>query len=137
MMEMRMSEKYSPFTKGFPGKSPVNARRRVPYAFISCPFDGNLDKYLEQVRPYCNYAIEHGYVPITPYIMFGTTIPVEDKQVSDRFVLLSANLMLRCDEFWFPGFADSEIRDNMLYELAVAIRQEKPIKFIDEEDADE
>lgn len=117
---------------------PFNEKRQyAPMAFIWAPFDGDVDKYAELVRPWCLFAYKKGYIPIAPHMMFPRIWPGTDEDSELMRFLNAANMMLKCDEFWVICAKGLPVIKNMIFEMTNALKRGKPIRFIREEDLNE
>ena len=126
-MSFRNSEGYNDPTAG-------EAIRRAtaygfrPVVYICSPFSGDVEKNMEDARKYCRYAVDLGYIPIAPHLLF----PQFMKEATERDLAIFMDLVLlgKCAQVWV--FGDS-ITEGMSIEIKRArFRQMKIRRFTKE-----
>lgn len=97
-----------------------------PIVYISAPLSGNVLAHQAAVRRYCRYAVDAGYIPIAPHLLFPQFMNQADKQERDLALFMDTILLTKCDELWVFG---ETISKGMSIEIEKARRKDKPIRF--------
>lgn len=64
-------------------------------AFICSAYSGDVEKNTERARRYCLTAIDHGYAPFAPHLLYPQFL--RDENLSDRYAGIQCGLeFLRC-----------------------------------------
>ncbi len=105
---------------GYPDPTAYEALTRVeqelhdsrfrPIVYICSPFSGDTETNLENARRYSRFAVDQGYLPITPHLLFPQNII----------------LLTKCAELW--AFGD-RISKGMSIEIARARRKGQTVRF--------
>ncbi len=93
--------------------------------FISSPYAGDTETNVERARAYCRYAINEGYMPVAPHLLYPQVLDdnnPEERELGLRFGLALLSL---CDEIWCFGSPSP----GMEAELAFARERHIPIKM--------
>lgn len=134
MVEWRNSEGYSDPTTYEALTTIENelkaARTYRPIVYVCSPFSGDVVGNIEKARRYCRFAVDEGYIPIAPHLLFPQFLN-DDKQVERELGLHFGNvLMSHCSEVWV--FGDS-ISDGMAEEIKRAKRKNYLIRYFTSE----
>jgi dienelactone hydrolase len=94
-----------------------------PLIYICSPFSGDVDKNLEKARKYCRFAVDRGYIPIAPHLLF----PQFMSEDSERDLALHMDIVLlgKSEEVWVFGESTSK---GMKVEIDKAKLWRKPIR---------
>ena len=91
------------------------ARAYRPMVYVCSPFSGDVEKNVANARRYSRFAVERGYIPIAPHLLFPQFL--NDKNPLERELGLHFGnaLMSHCSEVWVFGETisagmDAEIR---------------------------
>ena len=91
------------------------ARAYRPMVYVCSPFSGDVEKNVANARRYSRFAVERGYIPIAPHLLFPQFL--NDKNPLERELGLHFGnaLMRHCSEVWVFGETisagmDAEIR---------------------------
>ena len=97
-----------------------------PIVYICSPFSGDTEANLENARRYSRFAVDQGYLPITPHLMFPQFM--DDSIEAERNLALRMNIILltKCAELW--AFGD-RISKGMSIEIARARRKGQTVRF--------
>ena len=109
------------------------SRRKASYrpiVYICSPYSGETNRNIENARKYSRYAVDNGYLPITPHIYF--TQFMDDSDPAERRTALRMNniLMSKCRELWVFG---SVISKGMKAEIAFAKCKMIKIRYFTDE----
>lgn len=134
MVEWRNSEGYSDPTTYEALTTIENelkaARAYRPIVYVCSPFSGDVVGNIEKARRYCRFAVDEGYIPIAPHLLFPQFLN-DDKQVELELGLHFGNvLMSHCSEVWVFG---ESISDGMAEEIKRAKRKNYLIRYFTSE----
>ena len=129
--------KINPFnSSGYPDPTAYEALTRVehelhasrfrPIVYICSPFSGDTETNLKNARRYSRFAVDQGYLPIAPHLLFPQFM--DDSVQEDRDLALRMNIILltKCAELW--AFGD-RISKGMSIEIARARRKGQIVRF--------
>ena len=102
-----------------------------PIVYIYSPYSGNVMHNTEMACRYSRFAVDEGYVPITPHLYMPLFISEETER--DLAIGIDLRLMDVCSELWVCG---DKISDGMRREMAYAAEIVIPIQHVKEEDID-
>ncbi len=80
----------------------------------------------------CEFAFSRGAVPINPFMAFGYFL--SDRTDRDDVRRANNALVARCDQLWVFG---RDLSNGVLYEIALAADDDKPIRFFSIDDRPE
>lgn len=91
------------------------ARAYRPIVYVCSPFSGNVEENTANARKYCRFAVEHGYIPITPHLLYPQFLSDNDPMERELGPHFGNVLMSHCIEVWVFGETistgmDAEIR---------------------------
>lgn len=74
-----------------------------PIVYICSPYAGDVDTNTEKARMYSRFAVDKGYIPIAPHLLFPQFM--NDRNVEERQlgVFFGNVLMSKCSEVWVFG----------------------------------
>ena len=74
-----------------------------PIVYICSPFSGDVDGNVKAAQRYSRYAVDKGYIPIAPHLLFpqflDDVIPME----RELGLFFGNALMSKCSEVWVFG----------------------------------
>ena len=74
-----------------------------PIVYICSPFSGDVERNVKAAQGYSRYAVEKGYIPIAPHLLFPQFLN-DDKPAEHQLGLFFGNaLMSKCSEVWVFG----------------------------------
>lgn len=76
---------------------------RRPLVYICSPYSGDVEANVAAARRYCRMAVERGYIPIAPHLLYPQFL--NDVDPAERMLGLSFGnvLMDKCSELWVCG----------------------------------
>ena len=74
-----------------------------PIVYICSPFAGDIDANLKAARAYSRFAVEAGYIPIAPHLIFPQFLNDADPQERELGLFFGNTLMSKCSEVWVFG----------------------------------
>lgn len=86
-----------------------------PIVYICSPFAGDVEKNVENARQYSRFAVDKGYIPFAPHLLFPQFLDDDNSQERKLGLFFGNALMSKCSEVWVfgehisPGM-ESEIR---------------------------
>jgi hypothetical protein len=100
----------------------------MPVVFISSPYAGDVERNVRKARQYCRFALDAGYIPIAPHLLFPQFMDEQTERRKAMFMNLV--LLSKCVEFWYFG---DEITSGMDIELTRAQKRKLTIRHFTEE----
>ena len=74
-----------------------------PIVYICSPFSGNVEENVENARRYCRFAVDKGYIPIAPHLLFPQFLDDNDMIEREMGIHFGNVLMSHCAEVWVFG----------------------------------
>lgn len=101
-----------------------------PLVYICSPYSGNVENNIESARRYSRFAVEMGYIPFTPHLLYPQFL--DDRNPAERSLgLFFGNvLMAKCAEVWVFG---SYISPGMNAEIERAKRKKYTIRYFSDD----
>lgn len=111
-------------------QSEKNTNCYRPLVYICSPYSGDIDANTKTARYYSRFAVDRGYIPIAPHLLF--TQFLDDSEPGERELgLFFGNvLMSKCAEVWVFG---DYISSGMNAEINRAKRKRYPIKYFSDD----
>ncbi|MCG4500239.1 DUF4406 domain-containing protein [[Ruminococcus] torques] len=85
-----------------------------PIVYICSPFAGDIEKNVAAARAYSRFAVEQGYIPITPHLLFPQFLNDSDQKERELGLFFGNAIMSKCSEVWVFG---SHISSGMEAEI--------------------
>lgn len=85
-----------------------------PIVYICSPFAGDIEKNVAAARTYSRFAVEQGYIPIAPHLLFPQFLNDTDQQERELGLFFGNAIMSKCSEVWVFG---SHISSGMEAEI--------------------
>ena len=101
-----------------------------PVVYICSPLAGDVEANQEKARKYCRFAVDSGYVPIAPHLLFPQFMDDSDPAERDLAMFMDTVLLTKCAELWAFG---ERISRGMGIEIAKAVQKRKPVRYFTEE----
>lgn len=118
-VDMRNSEGYLDLT-AYEAIKKVEQERRSgrafrPIVYICSPYTGNTAENVEAARRYSRFAVDKGYIPIAPHLLFPQFLDDADPDERELGLFFGNAIMSKCSEVWVFGDRissgmDTEIR---------------------------
>ena len=74
-----------------------------PIVYICSPYAGDTDKNVEAARRYSRFAVEAGYIPFAPHLLFPQFMNDRDWKERELGLFFGNALMSKCSEVWVFG----------------------------------
>ena len=85
-----------------------------PIVYICSPFAGDIEKNVAAARAYSLFAVEQGYIPIAPHLLFPQFLNDTDQRERELGLFFGNAIMSKCSEVWVFG---SHISSGMEAEI--------------------
>ena len=99
-----------------------------PLVYTCSPYSGDIEKNLERARAYSRFAVDEGYIPLTPHLMY----PQFMNERTERELAMHMDLVIlkHGKELWVFG---ENITSGMQEELDLARKRNLTVKHFSEE----
>lgn len=74
-----------------------------PIVYICSPFAGDIEKNVAAARTYSRFAVEQGYIPIAPHLLFPQFLNDTDPKERELGLFFGNAIMSKCSEIWVFG----------------------------------
>ena len=74
-----------------------------PIVYICSPYAGDIDNNIVAAQHYCRYAVDNGYIPIAPHLLFPQFLNDNDPKERQLGLFFGNALMSKCSEVWVFG----------------------------------
>jgi hypothetical protein len=101
-----------------------------PMVYICSPYAGDVDENVKNARRYSRFAVDKGYLPITPHLLFTQFLDDGLQRERDLGMFFGIVLMSKCSEVWVFG---DYISSGMKTEIEIAERKGYNVKYFDSE----
>lgn len=102
-----------------------------PIVYICSPYAGDVDANVENARRYCRFAVDKGYIPIAPHLLFTQFLNDNNPKERQLGIFFGNAVMSKCSEVWVFG---DRISDGMEAEIKRAKRKNYPLRYFSEEE---
>ena len=99
-----------------------------PVVYVCSPYSGDVQRNTEMARRYSRYAIDQGYIPITPHLWLPGILSEETER--ERAIEIDLQLLDLVSELWVCGDVVSE---GMKREIDHATEAGIPVRIFQEE----
>ena len=82
--------------------------------YICSPFAGDIEKNVATARDYSRFAVDKGYIPIAPHLLFPQFLNDTDQKERELGLFFVNAIMGKCSEVWVFG---SHISSGMEAEI--------------------
>ena len=100
-----------------------------PIVYICSPFAGDIEKNVVATRTYSRFAVEQGYIPIAPHLLFPQFLDDSDPKERELGLFFGNAIMSKCSEVWVFG---SHISSGMEAEIKRAKRKNYRLRYFTE-----
>ena len=97
-----------------------------PIVYICSPYAGDVESHKEAARRYCRFAVDTGYIPIAPHLLFPQFLNDADPDERELGMFFGNVLMSKCSEVWVFG---ETISTGMIAEIDRAKRKNQHIRY--------
>lgn len=74
-----------------------------PIVYIASPYSGDVEANVKKAREYSRYAMNHGYLPITPHLLYPQFMNDDLEKERELGMFFGIVLMSKCAEVWICG----------------------------------
>lgn len=101
------AEKYNDPT-AYAALSAIEAEEKAlrafrPIVYICSPYAGDVDGNVAAAQRYSRYAVDKGYIPIAPHLLFPQFLHDSDPKERQLGLFFGNALMSKCAEVWVFG----------------------------------
>lgn len=101
-----------------------------PIVYISSPYSGNVEANVSAARRYSRFAVDQGYIPIAPHLLFPQFLNDNNETERNLGLFFGSALMSKCAEVWVFG---SRISAGMEAEIKRARWKDYRLRYFTEE----
>ena len=74
-----------------------------PVVYVCSPFSGNLESNVENTRRYCRFAVDSGFVPFAPHLLFPQFMNDAVTEERELALFMGIVMLTKCAELWVFG----------------------------------
>lgn len=74
-----------------------------PIVYICSPYAGNIEANIAAAQRYSRHAVDIGYIPIAPHLLFPQFMNDTDPKEREMGLFFGNALMSKCSEVWVFG----------------------------------
>lgn len=74
-----------------------------PIVYICSPYAGEIEKNVKTAQEYSRFAVEKGYIPIAPHLLFPQFLNDANPKERQLGLFFGNALMSKCSEVWVFG----------------------------------
>ncbi len=74
-----------------------------PIVYICSPYAGEVSKNVENARRYSRFAVDQGYIPLAPHLLFPQFLNDHNPKERQLGLFFGNALMSKCTEVWVFG----------------------------------
>ena len=101
-----------------------------PVVYICSPYAGDTAANQEKARKYCRFAVDAGYIPIAPHLLFPQFMNDTDPHERDLAMFMDTVILTKCAELWVFG---ETVSRGMGIEIEKARQKGKPVRHFTED----
>ena len=128
--------------EGYPDPTPGEPLSRItanekqslrafrPIVYICSPYSGGIDANVAAARRYCRFAVDKGFIPIAPHLLYPQFLNDDDERERELGLFFGNALMSKCAEVWVFG---SRISAGMETEIKRAKWKGYRLRYFTEE----
>ncbi len=105
-----------------------SARVYRPIVYVCSPFSGDEVGNIAKARKYSRFAVEKGYIPIAPHLLFPQFLNDSDLTEREMGLHFGNVLMSHCSEVWVFG---ESVSAGMDAEIKRAKRKNYKLRYFD------
>ena len=84
-------------------KAAAKAAAFRPIVYICSPYAGEIEKNVKAAQEYSRFAVEKGYIPIAPHLLFPQFLNDANPKELQLGLFFGNALMSKCSEVWVFG----------------------------------
>ena len=100
-----------------------------PIVFICSPYAGEVEKNILAAKYYSRFAVDKGYIPIAPHLLFPQLLNDADPNERQLGLFFGDALMSKCSEVWVFG---SRVSAGMAVEIKRAKWKNYRLRYFNE-----
>ena len=100
-----------------------------PVVYICSPYSGDVDANINNARRYCRFAVDEGYIPIAPHLLFPQFMSDDNETERELALFMDMVIMSKCAEVWVFG---EHISNGMKAEISKAKRKNQQIRYFND-----
>ena len=101
-----------------------------PIVYICSPYAGDIEKNVNAARGYSRFAVDKGFIPIAPHLLFPQFLNDADPNERELGMFFGNALMSKCSEVWVFG---NNITAGMTAEIKRARWKNYHLRYFTEE----
>ena len=101
-----------------------------PIIYICSPYAGDIEKNVNAARGYSRFAVDKGFIPLAPHLLFPQFMNDTDPQEHELGLFFGNALMSKCSEVWVFG---SNISAGMQAEIKRARWKNYRLRYFTED----
>lgn len=101
-----------------------------PIVYICSPYAGDVETNVQKARRYCRFAVDKGYIPIAPHLLFTQFLNDDSPKERQLGIFFGNAVMSKCSEVWVFG---EHISNGMEAEIKRAKWKNYPLRYFSEE----
>ena len=101
-----------------------------PIVYICSPYAGDIETNVVAAPRYSRFAVEKGYIPIAPHLLFPQFLNDSDPNERELGLFFGNAIMSKCSEIWVFG---SKISNGMAAEIKRARWKNYRLRYFTEE----
>lgn len=101
-----------------------------PIVYICSPYAGDIEMNVAAARRYSRFAVEKGYIPFAPHLLFPQFLNDSDPNERELGLFFGNAIMSKCSEIWIFG---STISNGMAAEIKRARWKNYRLRYFTEE----
>ena len=101
-----------------------------PIIYICSPYSGDVVGNVAAARRYCRFAVDKGYIPIAPHLLFPQFLDDNNPDERELGLFFGNALMSKCAEVWVFG---SRISSGMEAEIKRAKWKDYRLRYFTED----
>lgn len=74
-----------------------------PIVYICSPYAGDVETNVQKARRYCRFAVDKGYIPIAPHLLFTQFLNDDNPKERQLGIFFGNAVMSKCSEMWVFG----------------------------------
>ena len=101
-----------------------------PIVYVCSPYAGDIESNVAAARRYSRFAVDSGYIPIAPHLLFPQFLNDTDPRERELGLFFGNALMSKCSEVWVFG---ETISPGMAAEIRRARWKNDRLRYFTEE----
>ena len=101
-----------------------------PIVYICSPYAGDVETNVQKARRYCRFAVDKGYIPIAPHLLFTQFLNDDNPKERQLGIFFGNAVMSKCSEVWVFG---EHISNGMEAEIKRAKLKTYRLRYFNED----